>query len=85
MLKFYSVSFSDWAGQQFGLKEIECKNEPKAALNSKKVNNTLQCSVAPAELKFAVVIKKFRFNSFPSSTRIYFDVNEILTELKRRL
>ena len=42
-------------------------------------------SVAPVELKFAVVIKKFRFNSFPSSTGIYLEFNEILTELKRLL
>ena len=81
MFKFCCLSFFV-TGQEFGQKEIELNLKMTKHCEFKEAEQQpgVACTpVPPVELKFAVVIKKFRFNSLPSSTGIYFDVNEIST------
>ena len=68
MLKFCYVSFTDWA-PEFGQKEIELNLKMTAKPIEFKEGEQqytatgVACGPASVEVKFAVVIKKFRFNS----------------------
>ena len=72
MLKFCYVSFRDWTGLRL---EWNWNWKWPNPVNSKKLNNALEQLGVQLFLSLytqsPVVIKKFRFNCFPSSTGIH--------------